>query len=114
MARAETREMVDSEHARRNEDDVMLFFMEELDDCNRTPSQETEHHHKKQNTITRNRRKVPSIWKSGRQVCIRFQFDHVSPMDSEWPTHSYNPIFRKIYLKIIRCDVRLVHQAILS
>ena len=67
-----------------------------------------------QNTITGNRRKVPSIWKSGRQVCIRFQFDHVSPMDSEWPTHSYNPIFRKIYLKIIRCDVRLVHQVTLS
>ena len=41
MARAETGGMVDSEHARWNEDDVMLFFMEELDDCNRTPSQET-------------------------------------------------------------------------
>ena len=102
MARAETGGMVDSEHARRNEDDVMLFFMEELDDCNRTPSQETGG-------------KYPAYGKVEGRCASGFSltmYRHI--MDSEWPTHSYNPIFRKIYLKIIRCDVRIVHQATLS
>ena len=41
MARAETGGMVDSEHARWNEDDVMLFLWG-------NSMTATEHHHKKQ------------------------------------------------------------------